>query len=114
MQQCPSLRRQGVGPHDVRQLLDKFGERSLVILDEFDEFDSRKNKGVMALIRGEVFPQCSLLLTSSPHSAADVEYDFENILRIEGFTQKHMQEFCSKAFEGRRESEGSVTFRLNV
>ena len=56
IQQCPSLRQKGVGPHDVRQLLDKFGERSLVILDEFDEFDSQKNKSVMTLIRGEVFP----------------------------------------------------------
>ena len=56
IQQCPSLRQQGVGPYDVRQLLDKFGERSLVILDEFDEFDSQKNESVMALIRGEGFP----------------------------------------------------------
>ena len=69
---------------------------------------TQKNKSVMALIRGEVFPQCSLMLTSRPHSAADIETDFENILRIEGFTQKHMQEFCSKLLKG--EEKAKVVF----
>ena len=113
IQQCPSLRQQGVGPYDVRQLLDKFGERSLVILDEFDEFDSQKNESVMALIRGEVFPQCSVLVTSRPHSAADIETDFENILRIEGFTQKHMQEFCSKLLKGEEKAKAVLSFYEN-
>ena len=63
IQQCPSLRQQGVGPEDVRQLLDKFGEKCLIILDGFDEFDG-KNEGVMELIAGHYLPQCSVLLTS--------------------------------------------------
>ena len=113
IQQCPCFRQQGVGPHDVRQLLDKFSERALVILDEFDEFDSQKNESVMALIRGEVFAQCSLLLTSRPHSVGDVETNFENVLRIEGFTETHMQEFCSKLLKGEEKVKAVLSFYEN-
>ena len=107
------MRQQGVGPYDVRQLLDKFGEKCLIILDGFDEFDSQKNESVMALIRGEVSPQCSLLLTSRPHSVTNVENDFENILRIKGFSQDHMQEFCSKLLRGDDKRKAVSSFYKN-
>ena len=108
IQQCPSLRQQGVGPHDVRQLLDKFGEKCLIIVDGVDEFGPQKNKNVMALIRGEVFPQCSLLMTSRPHAVTDIDRDFENVLQIKGFSKEHVEEFCTKALKLKDQKKDAV------
>ena len=113
IQQCPSLRQQGVGPHYVRQLLDKFGERCLITLDGFDEFDPQKNESVMAVIRGQAFPQYSLLLTSRPHNVGDVETDFQNVLGIKGFSHEHMEAFCSKLLRGEEKAAAVLSFYKN-
>ena len=112
MQQCPSLRQQGVGPHDVRQLFDKFGEKCLIILDGFDEFDG-KNASVMELIAGDYLPQCSVLLTSRPHAVAHIEPSFENALQIKGFSRDHAEIFCDKALHSKDQKNAVVLFYEN-
>ena len=99
IQQCPSLRQQGVSPLDMRQLLEGFGERCLIILDGYDEFDG-KNERLVDLIKGDVFPQTSLLLTSRLHLVSDAEESFENKIRIDGFTAHGCKTFCMKALAG--------------
>ena len=99
IQQCPSLRQQGVRPHDVRQILDKFGEKCLIILDRFDQFDSKEDKGVMRIIKREMFIHCHVLLTSRPDSTVDVAKYFGNEFEIKGFTKERAWQYCSKSVE---------------
>ena len=113
IQQCPSLRQQAVGPHDVRQLLDRFGERCLIILDGFDEFDPQKNESIKELIVGQTFPQCSVLVTSRPHAIADIEPNFENVLRIKGFNKEHTDVFCAKVLTSKDKEETALLFYAN-
>ena len=85
----------------------------MIILDGFDEFDPEKNQSIMAVIRGEAFPQCSVLLTSRPHNVGDVETNFQNVLGIKGFSQEHMQAFCSKLLKGEEKAEAVLSFYKN-
>ena len=110
MQQCPSFRQQGVGLYDVRQLLDKFGEKCLIILDGIDEFKG-KDETVIRMIEG--IPQCSILMTSRPHGVAHIEPSFENVLQIKGFSRDHAEIFCDKALHSKDQKNAVVLFYEN-
>ena len=47
----PSLNSQNVRECDVKQLLDRFGHRCLIVFDGFDEFKGN-NEDVMKIIQG--------------------------------------------------------------
>ena len=98
LQNYSSLNGQGVRECDVKQLLDKFGDRCLIVFDGFDEFEGN-NEDVMKIIQGRHLRHVSVLLTSRPHSVRDAEKVLEHVIRIDGFTSRHCKKFCSKALK---------------
>ena len=53
----------------------------------------------MKIIAGEKFSKCSLVITSRPHSIADVKRYFPTVLRTRGFTQETAKEFALKILD---------------
>ena len=113
LQQYSSLNSQGVRECDVKQLLDKFGDRCLIVFDGFDELEGG-NDDVMKIIEGRRLRHVSVLITSRPHEVRDVENELEHVVRIDGFTSRHCKEFCSKALKGQDKQNQVLEFhRVN-
>ena len=113
LQNYSSLNGQGVRECDVKQLLDKFGDRCLIVFDGFDEFEGN-NEDVMKLIQGRHLRHVSVLLTSRPHSVRDIENILQHAVRIDGFTSRHCKEFSSKALKGQDKQDQVLDFhRVN-
>ena len=58
----------GVRPNRVQTILDKFGEKCLLILDGLDEHAMGQNSDARKIIEGEKFLHCNVIVTSRPHS----------------------------------------------
>ena len=113
LQNYSSLNGQGVRECDIKQFLDKFGDRCLIVLDGFDEFEGN-NEDVMKIIQGRHLTHVSVLLTSRPHSVRDIENILEHAVRIDGFTSRHCKEFSSKALKGQDKQDQVLDFhRVN-
>ena len=80
----------------LRDILEIFGKRCLLILDGLDEHALSTNQDVLKIIRGEKLLSCSIIVTSRPHSTKQIEKYFPLILRIEGFTYNKAEQFASK------------------
>ena len=65
--QLPELTGLDSRGHSLKQLLDNFGERCLIILDGLDELGPKENKDISKTIRGEKLPHCHIVVTSRPH-----------------------------------------------
>ncbi len=77
----------GISRQKLRKVLEQFSDRCLLILDGLDEHSLGANKDVLRIVQREKLLNCSLLLTSRPHSTADIETHFQPIARVEGFTK---------------------------
>ena len=96
-------------PGVLKKLLDKFGHKCLIICDGFDEYDG-KNEDISKIIQGQKLRQCSFILTSRPHSVANLERYFQTIVRIDGFTKDHTLRFVSKCLWNSRKVSDVVEF----
>ena len=79
----------------MKQILEIFGNRILVILDGLDEHALGKNRDVEAILKGRKYLYCNFLLTSRPHSIRNVEEYFQTVVRVDGFTLKEARKFAS-------------------
>ena len=84
--QHPILKATSVKPSRVKQILETFGDRCLIIFDGLDEHALGKNEDVLEIIRGEQLPFCYIIVTSRPHCTAEIEENFNVIARVYGFT----------------------------
>lgn len=100
IQQTPVLEGCHVTESRLRNILEKFGFRCLIIFDGYDECkDSSGNYGnedVVRLLRGQKFLRCNVLLTSRPHITADIEHYFCPIVTAKGFGEESAERFASK------------------
>ena len=80
----------------VRSILQLFGGNCLLILDGLDEHALGTNQDVLAIIRGEKYLKCNIIVTSRPHSTGEIERYFPTVVRVEGFTRKNAEHFASK------------------
>ena len=99
IQQTPSLEAMGVSPRKLQRILETFGDKCLIILDGLDEHTLRSNDDVTKIIEGENLPQCSVLITSRPHSIGNLRKYFSTIVWTRGFTQETAVEFGQKILD---------------
>ena len=73
----------------------KFGCRCLLVLDGIDELDLKKNKEILNIIEGRRMLYCNVLVTSRPHSSAEIEPYFNTVVRVQGFNPHQADKYVS-------------------
>ena len=98
IQQTPVLESSGLEEGQLRNILEKYVNRCLLILDGLDEnaIDDRVNDDVIKIIRKRRLPRCHVFVTSRPHSTKSLEIVFKKIVRVNGFSPEKAKEFASK------------------
>ena len=96
IQQTPELKGLNVSKEKVGKLLDQFGDRCLLILDGLDEHGLGQNKDVLKIITNE--KNCSVMITSRPHSTREIQSVFQTVVRVDGFTTEEAKKYVSKFF----------------
>ena len=99
IQQTPELKGLDVSKDKVGKILERFGNRCLLILDGLDEHGLGKNEDVLKVIRNQKLLDCGVLITSRPHSAREIQSFFPTVVRVEGFTRKEAKKFVSQIFK---------------
>ena len=99
-------------PHGNKQLqqlmaeevLDREGKGVLFILDGYDELPIKlRHQGLLLkLLKGEVLPNCSVLVTSRPSATSDLltacSPQIQRHVEILGFTQECVKDYASSIF----------------
>ena len=98
IQQTPPLQGMSVTPNKLKNILDTFGHRCLIILDGLDELPAKSKPEIEQIIKGQKLFYCNIFLTSRPHTVAEFENDFQRVARLQGFTREHTDELISKFF----------------
>ena len=93
----------------AKEVLENEGDRVLFVLDGFDELpvNHRQSGLLIDLIKGEVLPKCSVLVTSRPSATADLLTScrprVEKHVEILGFTEEYVKEYASSVFSSEPE-----------
>ena len=85
----------------ARALEDSDGEGLLLILDGFDEFPAplRTSSFLVELIRGNVLPGCTVVVTSRPSATCDLKLcKVDKHIEVLGFAQNEIDDFASASF----------------
>ena len=98
IQQIPELEGLNVSKEKIRKILDRFGDKCLLILDGLDEHGLGQNQDVLKIIRNRKLLNCGVLITSRPHSTREVEGLFPTVVRVDGFTTGEAEKYVSKFF----------------
>ena len=98
LQQHTELQGLNVTKRKLRAMLEKFGDRCLLILDGLDEHGLGQNEDVLKMIRNEKLIDCGLVVSSRPHSINEVLVYFPTIIRVDGFNEKEAERFISNFF----------------
>ena len=109
--QMPNLEGLNMKPEKLKSILEKFGHRCLLILDDLDEHVLGKNEDVLKIIEGRKFLNCNIIVTSRPHSTNEIEHYFRTVVRVQGFTVYSAVEYALRVVEDKRKAEAVVLFR---
>ena len=89
----------------TREVLGGEGKGVLFILDRYDELPhSLRHQGLLLkLLKGEVLPNCSVLVTSRPSATDDLlmacsPHNIRRHVEILGFTQECVRDYASSVF----------------
>ena len=101
IQQIPELEGLNVSKEKIRKILDRFGDKCLLILDGLDEHGLGQDQDVLKIIRNRKLLKllnCGVLITSRPHSTREIQSLFPTVVRVDGFTTKEAEKYVSKFF----------------
>ena len=84
------------------QLFDNGGKDLTLLLDGFDELpeDLQKNSLIADILKRQVLPQCSLVLSSRPHASKIFHNKATVTVEILGFTEEDRRHCIEQAFQG--------------
>ena len=108
--QTPELEGLGVTKAKLKGMLEKSGEKCLLILDGLDEHAFGKNQDVLEIVRHKKYLFCNVLLTSRPHSTRDIERYFDTIVSVEGFTKSEARKFALRIVPDAKKVEEILNF----
>ena len=80
----------------LKSILETYGSSCLIIFDGFDEHDFGTNTDLVAIVKGEKYPNFNIILTSRHEAVKKVEIHFPLVVRVRGFTRAKAREFVSK------------------
>ena len=110
IQQNPFMKGLNVTEKRLKNILDTFGNRCLIILDGLDEHALGTNKDVMRIVTGEKYINCNIIVTSRPHSSKEIERFFPVITTVEGFTYQKAEQFASKVLTDEKKIRAVLEF----
>ena len=108
--QMPQIRGKDITPQKIKNILDTFGDKCLLLLDGLDEHSLGQNKDVLNILRGQKLSHCNVFVTSRPHTSRKVERHFETIVRVEGFTRKNAASLASKLLHDEKKVQMVLKF----
>ena len=108
--QTPVLEGLDVTGSKVKQILDKFCPRCLLILDGLDEHALGQNEDVIRIMKGQKYLFCNIILTSRPHSTRDIQKYFQTVVSVEGFTYSEAEKFASRILSDRHKIDQVLRF----
>ena len=111
IKQNPELEGLGVSPQKLRNILDRFSERCLLILDGLDEHGLGQNADAVKIIRKQKLLDCGIIVSSRPHSTRAVELHFPVVVGVEGFDRNQAERFASNFFKDEIKIEQVMEFR---
>ena len=95
--------------HVTKEIVDREGKGVLVVLDGYDELPiSLRHQGLLIkLLKGEVLPKCSVLVTSRPSATRDLfracRPHIQRHVEILGFTQESVKDYAYSVFSSEPE-----------
>ena len=110
--QHPILKATSVKPSRVKQILETFGDRCLIIFDGLDEHALGKNQDLLEIIRGEKLPYCNIIATSRPHCTAKLEQYFHIIAQVNGSTKDTARQFAMCLLKDDKKVEEILNFSI--
>ena len=111
LQQHIELRGLNISPKKLQAMLEKFGDKCLLILDGLDEHGFGKNEDVLKIIRNEKLLDCGLVVSSRPHSINEIKGYFPTIVRVDGFDEKDAERFASHFFTDKNKITQILQFK---
>ena len=72
IKQNPELEGLGVSVEKLRRILERFGDKCLLILDGLDEHGLGRNEDVLKIIKNQKLLDCGIIVSSRPHSTREV------------------------------------------
>ena len=112
--QYPVLEGLGIGPGKLKQVLESFGNRCLIVLDGNEKCDLQSNEDIQKIIEGRKLLHCNVLITSRPHCISDVVADFKTTVSVKGFTKAGTIEFISRILNDKDEIERVFNFNWDI
>ena len=93
-----------ITPAYVDHLLKSNGKDVLFIFDGFDEFSNNLQKNssnvIIDILKQEVLPQCSILVTSRPCASEIFNYKITTKVKLLGFTRDEVKLYIETAMKG--------------
>ena len=87
---------------DAQCIKESQGDKVLFVLDGWDELGPAcrlKNVFFPKLIRGELLPECSVLVTSRPVAMDDIRQYANRLIQIIGFTEEQIHQYIYSYFK---------------
>ena len=110
IKQNPELEGLGVSPQKLRRILQRFGDKCLLILDGLDEHGLGRNEDVLKIIKNQKLLGCGIIVSSRPHSTRKVVSYFPAVIRVDGFNRKEAEKFISNFFTDENKIEEIMDF----
>ena len=114
IQQNSELLGLGLSRQKLSSILDKFGDRCLLILDGLDEHGLGQNEDVLNIIRDNKLLNVGVLITSRPHGIRVIETFFLTVVRVDGFTQEEAKKFVSNFFTDKYKIQKFYNLNLQI
>ena len=78
------------------------GRSLTILLDGYDEFpqDLRKDSFIARLLKREILPSCTVVISSRPHALTDLRKHFFCRVEILGFSEEHQLHFVENSLVG--------------
>ena len=100
----------------LRSILDKFGNRCLLILDDLEQCVLGQGKYISDILEGKILPNCNFIVTADSSVAENIQETFDTISTVEGFAQPDGEKYVSKwsgIAEQKEQILNSETYLLN-
>ena len=110
IKQNPELEGLGVSPQKLRRILQRFGDKCLLILYGLDEHGLGQNEDVLKIIKNQKLLDCGIIVSSRPHSTRKVVSYFPAVVRVDGFNWEEAERFISNFFKDKRKIEKVMKF----
>ncbi len=97
---------------DINDLLEKNGEKCLLIFDGFDEMSS-EHRTIMQILKGSKYRNCNVLVTSRPNMVSNIPLPFFTkglVANVDGFTEDQAKMYTEKMLQQKEKVNAVMKF----